>query len=171
MERTGTAVCHLSHLPMAAPHRPLPGSPGLTSFYERDPRLPTEAVLCLPPSITLQSDADDYIAKIMKRMSQVWGLAGDAIKKAQVQQKWQHDACAHSAMFVEGEHVFVYMPAAKSGTAYKLARPYNGPYRVVQVVKNDVEVRPVDQPCAIPTRVALNRVGRCPAEMPDVYWS
>ena len=62
------------------------------------------------------------------------------------------------------------MTADKSGTAYQLARPYHGPYRVVRVVKNDVEVRPVDQPHAIPTRVALNRVGRGPAEMPDVFW-
>ena len=60
------------------------GESGLTSFYGRGPRLPTEAVLCPPPSVTLQSDADDYIAEIMKRMSQAWGLAGDAIKKAQV---------------------------------------------------------------------------------------
>ena len=73
-------------------------------------------------------------------------------------------------LYVEGERVFVYMPAAKSNTAYKLARPFHGPYRVVHVVDNGVEVRPVDQPHATPTRVALNRVRRCPVEMPDVFW-
>ena len=36
--------------------------------------------------------------------------------------------------------------------------------------REGVEVRPVEQPHAIPTRVGLNRVCRCPAEMPDVFW-
>ena len=101
-------------------------------LYGRDPRLPTEAVLCSPPSLALQSDADDYVAEITKRISPAWGLAGDTIKKAQVQQKQQHDVCARSATFVEGECVFVYMPAAQSGAAYKLARPYHGPYCVAK---------------------------------------
>ena len=70
----------------------------------------------------------------------------------------QHDVCARSATLVEGECVFVYMPAAKSGAAYKLARPNHGPYCVARVVENRVEVWPVDQPHAIPIRVALNQV-------------
>ena len=102
-------------------------------LYGRDPKLPTEAVLCPPPSSALQVDADDYVTEITKRMSQAWSLAGDAIKKAQVQQKQHHDARARSATFVESERVFVYMPAAKSGMAYKLARPFHGSYRVVHV--------------------------------------
>ena len=132
--------------------------------------MPTEAVLCPTPSSALQVDANDYVTEITKRMSQAWHLAGDAIKKAQVQQKQHHDARARSATFVEGERVFVYMSAAKSGTAYKLARPFHGPYRVVHVVNNGVEVRPVDQPHATPTHVVLNRVRRCPVEMPYVFW-
>ena len=139
-------------------------------LYGRDPKLPTEAVLCPPPSFALQVDADDVVTEITKRMSQAWSLAGDAIKKAQVQQKQHHDARARSATFVEGERVFVLMPAAKSGTAYKLARPFHGPYRVVHVVDNGVEVRPVDQPHTTPTRVAMNRVHRCCVEIPNVFW-
>ena len=87
-----------------------------------------------------------------------------------MQQKWHHDARARSTTFAEGEHVFAYMPAAKSGMDYKLARPFHGPYRVVHVVDNGVEVRPVDQPHATPTHMALNRIRRCPVEMPDVFW-
>ena len=138
-------------------------------LYGRDSKLPIEAVLCPPPSFALQVDADDYVTEITKRMSQAWSLAGDAIIKAQVQQKQHHDTHARSAMFVEGERVVVLMPAAKSGTAYKLARPFHGLYRVVHVVDNGVEVTAVDQPHAILTRVALNWVRRCPVEMPDVF--
>ena len=56
-------------------------------------------------------------------------FAGDAIKKAQVQQKQQQDAFAHSASLVEGERVIVYMPA-NSGMAYKFGKaiPWSIPY-------------------------------------------
>ena len=64
--------------------------------------------------------------------------------------------------------MFVFMSAAKS-IWYGL-QAGNGPYRVVHVVDNGVEVRPMDQPHATPTRVALNRVHRCPVEIPDVFW-
>ena len=40
-------------------------------------------------------------------------FAGDAIKKAQVQQKQQQDAFAHSATLVEGERVIVYIHACQ----------------------------------------------------------
>ena len=139
-------------------------------LYGKDPKLPTEAVICPPPSSALQRDADDDVTEITKRMSQAWSLAGDVIKKAQVQQKQHHDARARSATFVEGERVFVYMPATKSGTVYMLAMPFHGPYCVFHVVDNGVEVRPMDQPHATPTCVALNRVRTCPVEMPDVFW-
>ena len=66
--------------------------------------------------------------------------------------------------------MFVYMPAAQSGKAYKLARPYHGPYRVVTCSDNTVEVRPVDRPKANSIHVALDRVRVCPEEIPDVFW-
>ena len=42
----------------------------------------------LPYRLTLMTA---YVTDIAKRMSQAWSSAGDAIKKAQVQQKQQHD--------------------------------------------------------------------------------
>ena len=59
---------------------------------------------------------------------------------------------------------------AKSGTAYKLARPYRGPHSVARVVENGVEVRPVDKRHSNTTLVALNQVYKCPEEMPNVFW-
>ena len=40
----------------------------------------------------------------------------------------------------------MYMPAARSGKAYKLSRPFHGPYRIVKMHKNGAEVRPIDKP-------------------------
>ena len=127
-------------------------------------------MLCPPPNFLLPVEADDYITELTSKMSDAWSLAKDAIKKAQLPQKQQHDVRARSAAFEEGERVFVFMPAVKSGKAYKLARPFHGPYRVVRVVENGVEVRPVHQPNANPMQVALNRVRKCPLEVSDVLW-
>ena len=46
----------------------------------------------------------------------------------------------------------------------------NGPYRVIRVHKNDVEVRLVGQPQATTIRVALNHVRRYPSGVPDTFW-
>ena len=56
------------------------------------------------------------------------------------------------------------MPALKSGPAHELARPYKGPYRIVQLFPNGAEVKLVDNPRAPTIRVALNRVRRSPTQ-------
>ncbi len=57
--------------------------------------------------------------------------------------------------FAEGDRVFVYMPVARSGKAYKQSRPFHGPYRIVKLFENGAAVRPVDKPCGDPIRVAF----------------
>ena len=59
------------------------------------------------------------------------------------------------------------MPGAKRGKAYKFARPFEGPYRMVALYDNGADVTHVDKPQSSPIRVALNRVRRCPREIPD----
>ena len=62
------------------------------------------------------------------------------------------------------------MPGAKRGKAYKFARAFHGPYRILEVVDNGVMVRSVDRPRAEAIRVALNRVRVCPKFLPDKSW-
>ena len=64
----------------------------------------------------------------------------------------------------------VRMPHEASGKLRKLALPYHGPYRVLDVTPNDVSVRPVDRPDEEPIFVNLERVTRCPDALPDVSW-
>ena len=61
----------------------------------------------------------------------------------------------------------MYMPAIRSGPAYKLMRPYKGPYRVITTHPNGVELQSVDHPKAKTIRVALNRVRHCPTAITD----
>ena len=65
------------------------------------------------------------------KFSEGWKLARDNIKKAQQCQKKHYDRRTRLPRFKVGDRVFVYMPAAKACKAYKFARPFYGPYRIV----------------------------------------
>ena len=130
-------------------------------LYGRDPQLPTE--LALSPPVQRDSvQLDDYKSRMVRAMSETWELARQSIKKAQGKQKIHHDKTARNAEFKVGDRVFAFMPAMKTGPAYKLARPYKGPYRVMQLYPNGAELLLIDKPRSPPIRVALNRVRRCP---------
>ena len=70
----------------------------------------------------------------------------------------------------EGERVFLFKPAEKRGKARKFARPFHGPYRVVQIDSNTAMIRRVDKPGEEPVLVALERLRRCPEEVGDDCW-
>ena len=130
-------------------------------LYGRDPQLPTE--LALSPPVQRDSvQLDDYKSRMVRAMSETWELAIQSIKKAQGKQKIHHDKTARNAEFKVGDRVFAFMPAMKTGPAYKLARPYKGPYRIMQLYPNGAELLLIDKPRSPPIRVALNRVRRCP---------
>ena len=65
----------------------------------------------------------------------------------------------------------VRMPSESQGKNWKLARPFYGPYRVLQVTPTNVEVRLVDQPKGDSIFVALERVRRCYTEQGDTTWT
>ena len=147
-------------------------STGESPFYlmhGRDPRLPTEEAMS-PPVQRYPVDATDYKTEMTTRMAAAWELARSQVKKAQNKQKEYYDRHATPQNIAKGERVFVYMPAAKSGPAWKLARPYHGPYRVVKAMEGGVEVVPVDRPQDIPIRVSAQRIRRCPAELNDQFY-
>ena len=133
-------------------------------LYGRDPRLPTETVLSPPRDCQLWN-LDDYKSILVREMSSAWSLAQDNIKKAQGQQKRYYDRFERSAKFSIGDRVFVCMPAKKTGYLRKLACPYQGPYRVLEVCPSGLDLRPVDKPKASPIRVAMDRIRRCPPEI------
>ena len=130
-------------------------------LYGRDPQLLTETVL-YPPVQREPVLLDDYKSSMMRAMSDAWEAARQNVRKAQ---KIQHDRSARNADFHVGDRVFVYMPTLKSGPAYKLACPYKGPYRVLELFPNGADIILVDRPGSTTIRVALNRLRRCPVEM------
>ena len=126
-------------------------------LYGRDPRLPIELALS-PPAECYHTHLDDYKSRMIQAMSQAWTQAKKMIGKAQQRQKTQHDRSSKNANFQVGDRVFVFMPGMKTGPAYKLACPYKGPYRVIEIHPNGAEVLLIDRPKEPAIRVALNRV-------------
>ena len=64
----------------------------------------------------------------------------------------------------------VYMPNTVKGKAWKLARPFYGPYRVLATTPTNLEVKPVDKPDAEAIFVSLDRIRPCYPELPNVSW-
>jgi len=135
-------------------------------MYGRDPVLPTEAMLRPPPE-RFDIEVDDYVHEMTQRMSQAWEAAQVNVRKAQRRQKYHHDQKAKEPRITEGDRVFVFDPAKKVGKAYKFARPFKGPYRVIKLFPNGVELSLISKPNSPTIRVALNRVRRCPREIVD----
>ena len=69
-----------------------------------------------------------------------------------------------------GDRVFVYMLAAKATKAYKFARPFHGPYRIIEQSDTGVVVRQIDKPQAEPIRVAYNRIRHYCDSLPNKFW-
>ena len=112
----------------------------------------------------------EYGSEMEIKMSEAWGLARQCIGKAQKSQKQYYDRKCRLPNFKVGERVFLYKPAEKTGEARKFARPYHGPFRILELDVNTARIRRVDRPQDEPILVALDRLRRCPDEIADEYW-
>ena len=130
--------------------------------YGRDPRLPTETVLT-PPTDQQVWDFDDYKSTLLREMSAAWSRAQDCVEKAQIRQKRLYNLSER----VVGDRVFVFMPAKKTGHMRKLACPFHGPYRVIEVYPNGLDVHLVDKPGSPLIRVTMQHVRHCPPQIVD----
>ena len=162
---------HLQHVLFAyrtKPHESMGESPYYL-LYGRDAYLPLDATLSKPRN-PYQIDLDDYRIELVAGLSEAWQLAQSEIKKAQKHQKKQHDKKAKDETFNVGDRVMIFMPHETTGKRRKLALPYHGPYRVMDVHLNGLTVKPVDRPGDNPIRVNVDRVTRCYSELPNVSW-
>ena len=138
-------------------------------LYGRDPRLPTEKMLC-PTQTRTVIDLKEYGRDLTEKMSQAWEFARESVKKAQKRQKVVYDRSTRHPKLLAGDRVFLLKPAEKTGEARKLSRPYHGPYRVVEVNANDTYIHRVDTPQEEPILVSIQRLKQCPSEIPDEFW-
>jgi len=137
-------------------------------LYGQDPRLPT--VLDMDGGFKGEVDTDTYKEEITSKMNEALELARGNIKKAQKSQKICHDQRSKPLNFKVGDRVMVYIPAAKACKAYKFARPFHSPYRIIAQGETGAVIRPVDKPQAKSIRVAYDRLRYCSKLLPDKFW-
>ena len=103
-------------------------------------------------------------------MSEAWELARFSVGKAQSRQKQYYDQRKQLPTFGVGDRAFLFKPAEKTGEARKLARPYYRPFGVVEIDTNTAKIRRLDRLQEEPILIALDRLRKCPAEIPDECW-
>ena len=96
-------------------------------LYGRDPQLLTKEALTKPTELCYL-EVDDYRAELVQNLSEAWERARKDVRKAQRKQQKHLNKRVRMPNFVVGDQVFVYKPSAKTGKAYKFAKPFYGPY-------------------------------------------
>ena len=99
-------------------------------LYGKDPGLSIEEALSPTPDWDMM-DMATYKSEVAERLASAWELAQAQVHKAQCKQKWQHNCHNQNPGFKVGDRVFVYMLAKCLGKAYKFARPFKRPYRIL----------------------------------------
>ena len=116
-------------------------------------------------------DIEDCVGEITSHMSDAWEWAWVQVSKAQKEQKQQYDKYARPNKFSAIDRVLVYTPAKTTEKSRKFARPYHGPYRILEATGQGPIVRPVANPPGKSIRVSLDRLRKCPEGVPNVFWS
>ena len=139
-------------------------------LYGRDPRLPDATVLSQIPSPYLV-DSDDYKEELTTSLTTAWTAAKACIKGAQDKQKRAYDKKAKDHQYKVRDCVMIHLPSAVTAKAWKLVRPYHGPFRVLSVTPSNIEARLVDDPSAESIFVSVNRVRPCYSGVADTSWT
>ena len=105
-------------------------------LYGRDPRLPTGTLL-EQSRTTYLVDLDDYKTELSINLKKARELALQSVKEAQEKQKEQYDRQSRTQVYHIGDRVMVFMPSDVTGKDRKLARPYHGPFRIVNLTRID----------------------------------
>ena len=103
----------------------------------------------------------------MQNLSEAWERAQRNVQKAQRKQQKYHDKRVRMPKFAVGGRVFVYKPSTKTGKAYKFAKPFHGPYRILTLHEGAADVVLIERPEEASIRVPFERLRVCPEEIPE----
>ena len=82
-------------------------------------------------------DLQDYRTELTTSLSDAWLAAKEHITRAQAKQKQQYNKHTKESPVKVGDRVMVHMPGSVKGKAWKLVRPFHGPYRVLRVCNSN----------------------------------
>ena len=135
-------------------------------LYGRDPRLPTRTLL-EQSRTTYLVDLDDYKTELSINLKKARELALQSVKEAQEKQKEQYDRQSCTQLYHIGDRVMVFMPSDVTGKDRKLARPYHGPFRIVNLTRTNAEVQLIERPHDQTIFIAIDRLRKCYPELSE----
>ena len=84
-------------------------------------------------------EIDSYKEELVTHLEEAWELGRKHIRKAQQKQKRNYDQQSKKIPLQVGDQVFLFVPSTKQGKAHKFARPFCGPYCIVQPYENGAD--------------------------------
>ena len=104
-------------------------------------------------------------------ISSAQNLAAESIQSAQQKYKKNYDKNAHQVNFRMGDWVLIHFPQDKTGSGWKLSRPWHGPYQILKCDDPNLIVLKVYFPEHEAIQIHQTRVKPCPMGFPaDYYW-
>ena len=131
-------------------------------MYGRDTFLPIDH-LFLKQTTHLQDDPN-YKDVIIEQISQAWNIARQNILFSQESYKEYYDRKSKPPSYSVGDRVLLFTVLNKKGKTHKLHRPYQGPYRVIEVKEPDLKIISIFKPNSEPIIVHMNRCRHAPPE-------
>ena len=107
--------------------------------YGRDAYSPFDVEMKVEPQFTA-SDTSAYARELVERLEQAYKNVDANLQRARLKQKKQYDKDREPASFQPSDVVFLHVPHVARGRMKKLALPYKGPYRILELL-NDLNVR------------------------------
>lgn len=89
------------------------------------------------------TDVVDWRERLVSRLELARRLAAESLKSSQKAAEVQYNRSHQPHRFHPGQMVWLYTPHVKKGLSPKLARPWSGPFRIVDVDQCTARLRPV----------------------------
>ena len=126
-------------------------------LYGREPRLPIDVSLLIPPS-SMSSSVAELRSRIVENLENAQRIIQSNTQLAQQRMKTQYDKTSCPVPYDIGSKVWVFTPKTRKGLSKKLSHNYHGPYRIVaRLSPVHFKLRTLDnQPVSVP--VHANRM-------------
>ncbi|HBK71150.1 MAG TPA: hypothetical protein DDZ39_05755 [Flavobacteriaceae bacterium] len=108
-------------------------------MFLREPKLPID--LTLVETKTCYMDEYNYVQDMKEKLKDVWTTAKLNMNFYQESYKEYYDRHISTPSFMVGDFVLLHTPLHEKGLTNKLYKPYDGPYKVIEVTPQNLKIQ------------------------------